>query len=306
MKGFSDDITAWRSLARETWARTLEGSGTDVDIDIPPYFIDRYAYRAYKKEIHGQASLDDASQYAGVPDREWSNRLCRVLVGAPSLGILPVNPNGHIPNIPLLEELLHLWRTYLSDRGVQLGKTHFQNPVGKRWMDFYKKSVHYPNPPAIRGPTFVERLSPEERVRLVERVGIEGVLGLYIFLSQTHEEVHLLQTGEPMMNEVHLAWLWCGFLDVENLWWWQRSEYSGESFNIEYPWVSKLKYGPTATTRILADSYLFIRGIFKNDGCDFLKLYDSLCELAWIFDHKKIKYRDYLNLAIEELRSSQV
>ncbi|MGZ3606877.1 MAG: hypothetical protein ACXU9J_03040 [Syntrophales bacterium] len=293
-------------MARENWAYISARSGAHVDISIPPYFIDRYAYRAYKKEVHGQASLDDVWQYVAVPEEEWRNRLCRVLVGAPSLGMPPVNPDDHIPHIPLLHNLLQRWRVYLRDNGVWVGESYFQNPAGKKWIDFYRNSVHYPNPPAIRGPTFAERLSSNERAALIDRVDVEGVLGLYIFLSQIHEEVHLIQRGEPLLNEIHLAWLWCRFLDAEGLWWWQRSEDFGESFNIEQPWVSQLTYGADAPAQMLADSYLAVRSIVIDDTYDSTGVYDRLCEIAWQFDRRKFRYREYLNRTINTLQNTSL
>lgn len=296
--GFASEVGRWRQAVYEHLTREDEGRFARR---AHGYFVDRFAYRYFKQHVHGQESKAESVIRPDVSYTEWCALLEAVLVGSSTLDISPPSPHAIIPASQVLDDLLARWRDHLTHLGIPYGPESFQSPAGKTWAQFLMNSVHYPRRPAILGPTFVDRLGESERRAAVERVGVEGVMSLYIFLLQVHEESHLLQIGEPLLNEFHLAWLWCNFLSREELWWWQRSEARGTVFNLEYPWVSKLIVPQERIVFFLNDS---CRAACL-DGLDAsMKSYDALCESAWQFDHGKIDYRQYLTSAYDIISQS--
>ena len=92
--------------------------------------------------------------------------------------------------------------------------------------------------------------------------------------------------------QVHLAWLWCTFLTIENLWWWQRSAENETTFNIEYRWVSQLTFQTSTIPHLVGDTFDVIVDVC---GSNANETYDCLCELAWKFDQGIFKYATYLH-----------
>jgi len=317
-KQFGCNLAYWRTRAHTEWAMLASpsvtpppassagiarsgGELTTIPPALPGYLLDRYAYRCFKREVLEEPSKNDLSRYLPVPDETWASLLSDVLVGISSVDLAPPTVTAFIGSSRVLSDLLCRWRAFLSSLHIDYPPSYFSDPAGKTWAEFFRKSALFPNRPAILGPTFVDRLSQPERDELIGRVGIGGIRALYIFLVQIHEECHLLQTGDPMLNEVHFAWLWCNFLTTENQWWWQRSVDHGATFNLEYPWVSQLAFGESTIPHLLGDSFLVVSA---TEGSNPGMTYDLLCEWAWKFDHARIKYADYLQ-AVTDIYSAR-
>ena len=213
---FSDDIQLWRSKALSAWddlvnnypARDLgsaakqyavEARNEVATIKLPRYFIDRYAYRIFKKTITGHPAKADLYRYLPISNELWTRKLSQVLHGITNFDVGPPDVMALIEPSEVLSDLLCRWRTFLSNHGIDFPPSFFVDPAGKPWAEFFRNSVHFPCRPAVLAPTFVDRLSSAERRVLVERVEVGGILALYIFLVQVHEECHLLQSGEPML-----------------------------------------------------------------------------------------------------------
>lgn len=302
---FSSQLAFWRARAVAAWEDEVhawqeQDANFQPDADnswssgrpkLPEYFLDRYAYRIFKLEVRGQRSKLDLDRYRPLPERDWIARLESSLASVRTVHLSPPKPKELIRTSERMRGLLARWRGFLTQHRIDYPEDAFCDPAGMSWAVFFKRFAHYPNRPAILAPTFIDRLSERERESLLTRVGIDEIQQLYLFLVQVHEESHLLQRGEPMLSEFHLAWLWCQFLDSENLWWWQRSADLGTTFNQEYSYVSGVRLPRATVTKLLGDTFDVVASLY---GSEALPTYDMCCDLAWQFDHGKLRYREYL------------
>ncbi|AFZ22045.1 hypothetical protein [Allocoleopsis franciscana] len=294
---FTSNLELWRTKARKQWLQNAMPAAQlhpKIPAQLPDYFLDRYAYRLFRSFSANRAS----SYEVRIPDfdliaesQSWSSRLEKVLSGVPALNIPPPSLKDRIPELPLIDELLAKWRQYLEEFGVDVPPMYYRNPAGTYWIDFFQRSAHFPKLPAIRSPSFYERLSPRQQEFVLNKHGREGIIALYVFLQQTHEETHLLQKGEPMLCEVILAWLWCNFLGENNLWYWQKNDDNGISFNLEKPWASRIFLSRADVRCLFKDTFLGTKAVFGNR-----QIYDDLCLIAWLFDSKVVCYADYLEI----------
>jgi hypothetical protein len=292
---FSADLEYWRSVTRDLW--TQEVKKWDRGREFPAYFVDRYAYQAFRAVRGGCSPNPDFRRHKPVDNDIWDEKLRGFLVGVPNPAISAPDPLDIIVGNPLLRDLRDSWMKYLENRGIVLPNGAYAVPAGKSWSEFFAGTPHYPGRPAIAGPTFITRLAPHEREYMLQHVGEAGVMDLYLFLLLVHEYTHALQTGEPLLNEINLACMWCDFLEVEKLWWWQRSDHYGVRFNIEYPWISQPHMTGYVTSLASFDAFENICAISTGNRPLATRTYDQLCELAWKFDQRLLNYRSYLELA---------
>ena len=101
----------------------------------------------------------------------------------------------------------------------------------------------------------------------------------------------MLQKGEPLLSEIVLAWLWCSFLDKEDFWYWQKNHDKNISFNQEYSWIARIALNKEEIKKLFEDTYSGTKAIFDNPT-----IYDDLCLIAWLFDLRKIRYKEYLEI----------
>lgn len=295
---FAENPEPWRTKVQNIWAfdsRYAKQLDPEIPGDFPNYLLDRYAYRLFRL-FSGNIELP-IQIYFPYFDVEaklnsWNLSIEKALTGVPSLNIAPPSLEAKIPEFRLLGKLLTKWCQHLQEFGIDIPLGYYENPSGKTWYAFLKRSAHFPDKlPAIRGPSFYERLSSKQKKFVLEKHGHDGLIELYVFLLQVHEETHLLQKGEPMLSEIVLAWLWCNFLNKEDLWYWQRNDEKDISFNQEQPWVARIFLENKEVRTLFQDTYLGTKMIFSNS-----KIYDHLCLIAWLFDSKAIRYKEYLEL----------
>ncbi|MDC0710269.1 hypothetical protein POL68_17460 [Stigmatella sp. ncwal1] len=291
---FREELDHWRSLARSEWqVRAAMARRQDPRIaeSLTGYFLDRFAFRLFWGKHRGLEIADRFTQDLEELSRSWESRHLKLLHGVPSLGIAPSDFHAPIPESALLSELLWRWRSFLTERGLPRIEGQFQNPGGQRWGEFYLDSVLYPfYTPVHAGPGFYARLSPAQQSEVLRRHGIPGVTALYAFLARSHEETHRVQFGEPLLCEYLLAWLWCRFLNQEELWYWQRNDQTGESFNIEAPWVLRVELSRDEVIALFTDTQVGITAVCGP------RAYEDLCLAAWLFDGKALRYREYLDV----------
>lgn len=259
-----------------------------VPPSLPGFLVDRFAYRLYRRHVGGPEFPD-----ARVPDVDmlakaanWVERTQKVLQGLPSLDIPAPQLDERIPTLPLLNDLLAQWRNHLQSFGIDVPSGTLEDPAGRTWMEFFQASVLYPlYPPAIPGPTFYDRVSPQQKDMLLSEHRRDGILALYIFLIQTHEESHQLQTGSPLLCELVHAKLWCDFLDRQNLWYWQMNEEDGARFNLEYRWLKRLDLDTGTIKNLFNDTFIGVLDAFQHGA-----VYDDFCLVGWLFDADILKY----------------
>ncbi|MGW7412696.1 hypothetical protein [Streptomyces sp. NPDC054863] len=287
---FSGRLEHWRQCAREDW-RALGDPGSPPST-LPGYLLDRYAFRAFMRATTGVRVADRFSRPRGPQAERWEETTRSRLRGAPSVGLAPVKLTDTVPDTPLLRGLLARWRGYLSGLGINCDPALFLPPrPGLTWLGMYRTSVLHPfYPPALLGPSFVERVSERQRGELLARHGHTGIMSLYTFLLESHEDTHRAQHGEPLLCEYVLAMLWCRFLDENDQWYWERNDETGISLNVEEPYLRRVHLPDEA-----------LRDLFHDTASGAATLpgpaaYDELCLAGWLFDTRAIVYRDYLEL----------
>lgn len=291
--GFTASLPAWRAEAHQRWTECRAACPeAELDVMPPDYLLDRYAFRCAMRDRLG---VDIRDRFAAPPSaRTWLASTRRKLRGADDGRIPAVDLDAPVPDTPRLTALLDRWRGYLLHIGIRLSPDAFGSLPGWTWLKIYQRSVLVPfYPPAILGPSFVDRVSPAQRANLLSRYGTAGVWDLYTFLLRSHEETHQQQRGEPMLCEFLLATLWCAFLDRHEQWHWQRNDATGTSLNLEEPYVRRLTLTDDTLAAIFADTA-------HAPG------YDELCLAAWLFDARAIDYRRYLDLVTRCLSGAAI
>lgn len=294
---FADDLAAWRAHAADDWRELCGPPGTSpVSPVIPGYLLDRYAFRAFMRRRYGVRTADRFSRPLTPRAVDWEALTRTRLRGAPGVGIPPVRPDDQATDTPLVHDLLSRWRGHLADRGIRHDSGLFQPPAGRSWLDLYRDSVLYPfYPPAILGPTFMERVGVRQREEILASLGTRGIMGLYVFLLTSHEDTHRAQRGEPLLCEYLLAMVWCAFLDEHDQWYWQRNDDTGASLNAEEPFLRRVHLDSAALAALFHDTAAGSAQVLGPGA------YDQLCLAAWLFDTRLIGYRDYLELATRRL-----
>jgi hypothetical protein len=296
---FTQALPHWRSWGRQRWAACRRACPTaELPADMPDYLLDRYAFRCAMQETYG---VDIRDQFAQPPSADrWLARTRDKLRGADSNRIGPVDLAAPAPDTQALHDLLARWRDHLLNAGATLSPTAF-SPLPRTWLQVFRSSVLVPfYPPAILGPSFLDRVSDAQRRSLIDRYATHGILELYTFLVRSHEETHREQRGEPMACELLLAMLWCSFLDAHDQWHWQRNDATGVSLNLEEPFVRRLSLPCDAVAAMLADTATGVTSLWGAVA------YDELCLCAWLFDARVLNYRGYLDLVTRRLRGGQI
>lgn len=290
----------WRQRARALWRAAVErAKSVAIEPEMPSHFVDRHAYVLFRHAARGTTPSSEEASACQPPfsalEPAWFEAVRAGRTGSQRLNMGPPPLDAPVDgDTTFRASLLEAWRNHLGAHGVPLPTLAFRARPGETWASLYRCSAHYPmRPPAIRGPSFFDRLSPASADEVLTRFGRENVWRLYAFLLQVHEESHLLQTGEPMLGEVALAHLWCTFLDARDLWCWQRASPTGPSFNIELPWLRQMHLGAADVGLLFRDTRRGVDALFASASA-----YDVLCEGAWLFDRRVWRYSRYLNFVV--------
>ena len=292
---FTRGLERWRSCGRRLWEDCRRATpAAELAEEMPDYLLDRYAFRCAMQDGFGVGIRD---QFAEPPTAQlWLARTRSRLHGADCNRINPVALEAQAPDTEALHDLLSQWRNHLLDSGVMLSTKAFSPVRGLTWLQIFQNSVLTPfYPPAIPGPSFVDRVSDEQRRALLDRYGTCGIWDLYTFLLRSHEETHREQRGEPMLSELFLAMQWCSFLDTHEQWHWQRNLSTGVSFNLEEPYIRRLSLSADIIGKAFYDTAAGV-----TTFADAVT-YDQLCLCAWLFDARAVNYRQYLDLVVRRL-----
>lgn len=295
---FGENIDYWRQQASIIWHDFQENpifteNSFILPSNIPPYFIDRYAYGLYHHHIYGELLPIPLDSYFALNKHiKWEDNLKNFLKSHhKDLPFPPKSLEEKILDLDFMEELFYLWRKFLNGFGIAVPNELFKSPSGNTWQNFFRDSLHYPNLPAINGPTFYTRMTEVDKKTLNQHFGLLGPLGLYIFLLQVHEQSHFLQRGETILCELTLACLWCRFLSEHNLWYWQENSTTRVSFNMERLWVESLNFDDQILALLFSDTWLACQVIFSNRAS---YVYEEICLTAWRFNAKQLRYQSCL------------
>ena len=287
----------WPALTREECGPTREGT--------PPlysYFLDHYAHLLHLRDCCG-IELDQSSHFypchLGTHSDPWGKRTLQFLNSCSfwderSRPVL----DAPVPDFGMAEELLGNWSGWLRSNGVRHSADHYVIPKGMTWGQLFAESVHFPERPAISGPTFFTRLSLQQQRDLIDRSGREAPIALYIALLRIHESSHFLQTGCPFLNELSLSGLWGAFLTEFDQWHWQSNEATGTAFNLEWEFTKHVPLHPSEWGCIFNDSFLGLEKLICHGA---IALYGHLRRLALEVFQGQISYRTFTRRSCEML-----
>jgi hypothetical protein len=120
-------------------------------------------------------------------------------------------------------------------------------------LEVYRNSVFYPRFPVLWGPNYFGRISDQDRDHILKTHGEGAVWDFYFLMMVCHEQSHLLQKGEPILNEIAHAILWIDFVLEQKLRPFQVNSETGKTCNIEAPFI----LGRTETLRGLNYKLLY-------------------------------------------------
>jgi hypothetical protein len=284
---FTDDLATWRAGGADLYESLWNGESHSP---MPGYFVDRYAFRAFLKERTGTELHDRFTTPMSSLARTWSDRLHKQLRPVGVAGIPALDVETVIPEYPGLADLLDTWQSHVNAVCAPSPHRAYASPSGLTWTALFQRSVLYPYfPPAIDSPSFLNRVTDEQRADILKRHGTDGVMGLYVALLFTHEESHRYQTGDSLACEIVFAALWCSYLDRHESWYWQRNAESGQSFNVEEPYLRAARLIDVLAPRALDDT----AEVFASGG-----RYAEMCWAEWLMDAGALRYREYLEIAL--------
>lgn len=295
-----------RDLVHRDWAVLVDAAaeGCARQSQPPhPYFIDHYGYLFALHRTHKMSNPIYSyfyPQHLRAFDDAWQ-RETEMFIKSCSAW------RDDLPNFDSIlilsdraQEIIESWAKWLIRNGLCIPDNHFQLAADCTWSDLFAQSVHYPNRPAIPGPTFFQRLPTSQREEVSSKYGKCAARDLYVVLLRIHERSHFLQSGCPLMNELTLSALWGHFLTEEGHWIWQEDRDQQKCFNLEWPFTGRLNLSTKDWAILFHDSYL---GLRKLDKLRAHLLYLNIRELAWKFNNREIGYISYVGNATRLISS---
>ena len=288
------DVIAHRGDAASLW----HTNGPDVEPDFPRYFEDRLAFRLALLQ-HATPGSDLPSDILdGVPLFGDQRRCCTLMKSHPLVG--PAFP-AHRPEQVyrphgLTMALLERWHSLLVDVGLSVPESHFDPRQYHLWQDVFGDSIYRPGPPAIDGPSFLDRFRVRHQTRVLDKYGAGGIVAFTMALVIAHERTHRLQRGEPLLSEFVLASLWVRFVAEQDLDDLQNDPETQTSCTIEKPHLSTLL--PFHANGVDSDT----ARIFSRVRRGRQTWYSLACALAYLHDGGFLSYQAYLESLASLLR----
>ena len=296
---FYSTIDVWRAAAQTDWSQLVRSLPFEFQSrQLPPYMTDRYAYRSYLRNSGSPSSPDRFSSLV-ISHGEWEGRLIRKLKSVEKWGLTPLKPHQLIYSDGRAMQWLEAWASFLRNYSSKATNERFLKPIMSTWYEFFSSSPTSPfYGPAIAGPTFFAKMSNQQRLEIEQRFGQGADWEFYTFLVIAHDVTHSIQYGAPLLSEIVLAYLWTAFLQESDLWIFQRDAASGESFNIEYPWLKYLSIPTDVLVGLMEDT--------ANIERAGVAPYERICHLGLLMDSQQINYRLYIKGVADLITSSGV
>lgn len=287
----TDRITEGRHAVGVEWShRVADAHRADPKLlpVAPGYFLDRHAFARLRHPLH-----ITANPAPGFDPHKWQDRTkllelfcvpARTLGGWRPEADQPTGVGG------FYQQLRSWWKAFGTRIGLPREVSDLMDAAASTWREVFDQSIFYPRGPAIPGATFHDLISDEDRQVIRNHYGGQAPVDFYCFIQQVHEAVHVVQTGEPLLNEVVQASLWVEFLDRNPaLWTFQRNSQNGRSAVRELALVRRL---PDLWERAI-DAELDAAALTDNIGAP--GTYFVLCLWANRFDAKLLRYASYLS-----------
>ena len=243
LEDYQSSIYQFRDTATELWRKSCHAhsnqSGFNVDTP-PPFFIDKYSFRSWL----ANATQEIMSELVDVPEVDFSNLFLSYddtvresVVGSKILGIEAPSVDASVTRSVFLDEQFGAWQKHLSNNGIDLPTGIIDWYFSVPMLEVYRNSVFYPRFPVLWGPNYFSRIADQDRDHIVKTYGESAVWDFYFLMMVCHEQSHLMQKGEPVLNEIAHAILWIDFVLEHGLKPFQVNSETGKTCNIEAPFI---------------------------------------------------------------------
>jgi len=236
-------VPHWRDEAVREWhekCRVFSGQMGFDSKNPSPFFIDRYGFRSW---LASNSSVM-GSEHISVPEVDFSKMfesyddLVRgSVVGSKLLGTSAPSVDDRVHRSVFLDEQFGAWQGHLARNGIDLPSETIDWYFSVSLLDVYRKSVFYPRFPVLWGPNYFGRIADQDRDYILKSYGESAVWNFYFLMMVCHEQSHLMQKGEPILNEIAHAILWIDFVLEQGLRPFQVNSETGKTCNIEAPFI---------------------------------------------------------------------
>lgn len=240
---YQNNIHHFRTRAINCWRDNCvtfrDKKGFEAEIP-PPFFLDKYSFRRWLDE----AVLSANAELVSVPETNFSElfeaydeTVRQSVVGSKMLGTRAPAVDEPIARSAFLDDQFSAWQSHLSHNNIDLPSETIDWYFSVPLLEVYRKSVFYPRFPVLWGPNYFGRISDQDRQHILENYGEGAVWDFYFLMMVCHEQSHLMQKGEPILNEIAHAILWIDFVFEQGLKPFQVNSDTGKTCNIEAPFI---------------------------------------------------------------------
>lgn len=295
---YQRNIHQFREDANKQWRNNCsvfaDNKGFGVEAP-PPFFIDKYSFRRWI----AHATSTEATELVSVPETDFSKLFVaydetvrQSVVGSKILGTEAPAVDEPITRSSFLDDQFGAWRSHLARNGIDLSDDvidwYFSVPL----LEVYRNSVFYPRFPVLWGPNYFGRIADQDRTHILETYGDGAVWDFYFLMMVCHEQSHLMQKGEPILNEIAHAILWIDFVLEQDLKPFQVNSDTGKTCNIEAPFI----LGRTEVLKGLNYQLLYEDNLsyFEREVADVE--YSLFVALTFLVHAGVVRYRYVTNL----------
>ena len=236
-------ILQCRDEATRVWHQNCQAFTNQVwfNASAPPaFFIDRCGFRHWLSSVSGVVS----SEYISIPEidfrelfESYDDTVRKSIVGSKVLGTGAPHVDECVRRSQFLDDCFSDWQQHLARHGINLPTETIDWYFSVPLHEVYRNSVFYPRHPVLWGPNYYGRIAGSDREHILSHYGDGAVWDFYFLMMVCHEQSHLMQKGEPILNEIAHAILWIDFVLERGLKPFQVNSATGKTCNIEAPYI---------------------------------------------------------------------
>lgn len=240
---YQRNIHQFRDEAVRSWRTNCctYSNKMGFDAETPsPFFIDKYSFRSWVAQEVPATKLDLTS----VPETDFSalfgsydETVRQSVVGSKILGTKAPIVDEPVVRSAFLDDQFGAWQAHLSCNGIDLPSETIDWYFSVPLLEVYRNSVFYPRFPVLWGPNYFGRIADQDREHIIQTYGESAVWDFYFLMMVCHEQSHLMQKGEPILNEIAHAILWVDYVLEQGLKPFQVNSDTGKTCNIEAPFI---------------------------------------------------------------------
>ncbi len=240
---YQSNIHQFRRTAAELWTSNCsvhsDQPGFNSEV-LPPFFIDKYSFRSW---LACETSMVQ-SEFINIPEADFTNLfesydeiVRKSGVGSKLLNTKAPSVDEPVCRSKFLDDHFGAWRKHLASKGVDLSSETIDWYFSVPLLEVYRNSVFYPRFPVLWGPNYFGKIADRDRDYILATYGQDAVWDFYFLMMVCHEQSHLMQKGEPILNEITHAILWIDFVFEQGLKPFQVNSETGKTGNIEAPFI---------------------------------------------------------------------